>query len=311
MRFRRSITPKNYSFTMNPDMYRLFFALNENITMSQIASQLQMDLALARDCISKLWSQGLIEPVGMTNLCVDLNFVKLLKIILYYILGRKKNAYTCVDTELGKLGFSQDRLPANRAADLVAAISTKISDPKIRQHFRELSESLVPLRAKMMDVLTASVGHHGPAEANGTTGRARQIIDRIIAIRSGGNPTIAKNIKTKLLLKGIDPDSYNDDTLDSPKTLDKLRRMAATMGVALDVRQNADENKHSSKGQIRSLILKIIQDRSKGNPVVAKNIRTKLFLKGIDVDSYGPDTPDNPAVLDRVKNLAATMGVPG
>jgi hypothetical protein len=311
MRFRKSIKQENRSFTLNADMYRLFFTLDENKTMSQVASQHQMDLALTMDCVSKLWSQGLIEPVGLTNLRVDHNFVKLLKINLYYIFGRKTIAYTCVDTELEKLGCSQDQLPASRAPDLVAAISAKISDPEIGKSFRQLFENLIPIRTKMKTALAAAVSGLAHGASNGTRGKTRQIIDRIIASRSGGNPIVAKNIKTKLILKGIDPDSYYDDTLDNPKTLDKLRQMAAGMGVTLDDKASSAEAMDGSKGQTRNLILRIIQERSKGNPAIAKNIRTKLFLKGIDVDRYGPETPDNPVVLDRVKKFATNMGVSG
>jgi hypothetical protein len=311
MRFRKSIKQENRSFTLNADMYRLFFTLDENKTMSQVASQQQMDLALIMDCVSRLWSQGLIEPVGLTNLWVDHNFVKLLKLVLYYVFGRKKIAYACVDTELEKLGFSQGRLPANRALDLVAAISAKISDPKISQTFRALMENLIPIRTKMKDAFEAFDGGQAHGVSHRTRGKTRQMIDRIIASRSGGNPIVAKNIKTKLILKGIDPDAYFDDTLDNPKTVDKLRQMAAAMGVPLDDQGRSDEAMKASRGQTRNLILRIIRERSKGNPIVAKNIRTKLFLKGIDVDHYGPETPDNPVVLDRVKKLATMMGVTG
>jgi hypothetical protein len=309
MRFRKLIKQENRSFTLNADMYRLFFSLDEHMTMSQVAAQQQMDLALLADCISKLWSQGLIEPVGFTNLWADHNLVKLLKLILFYILGRKQIAYSCVDSELEKLGLTQERLPANRAPDLIAAISTKISDPEIRETFRELLVNLIPIRTKMKDALATTVGGQANGLSTRTRGKTRQIIDRVIASRSGGNPIVAKNMKTKLILKGIDPDAYDDDTFDNPNTLAKLRQMAAAMGVSLNDPTGSDDAMQASKGQTRNLILRIIRDRSKGNPVIAKNIRTKLFLKGIDVDRYGPDTPDNPVVLDRVKKLATTMGI--
>ena len=125
-----------------------------------------------------------------------------------------------------------------------------------------------------------------------------------------GNPMIAKNIKTKLMLKGINPDAYFDDTLDNPKMLEELRALAATMGVDLNEEPLSGASGQSPRGQIRRLILEIIETRSRGNPIIARDIRAKLFLKGIDVDRYGPDTPDNPAVLDQIKKLAMTMGRP-
>jgi hypothetical protein len=83
------------------------------------------------------------------------------------------------------------------------------------------------------------------------------------------------------------------------------------MGVNLNEQEILNKNAKASRGQIWYLILRIINERSKGNPTIAKNMRTKLLLKGIDVDRYGPDTQDNPAVLDRVKELARALGVSG
>jgi hypothetical protein len=309
MRFRKSLTSDVRNFTMSPEMYRLFFALDENKTMSQMSSQQQMDLAVMMDCISRLWMQGLVEPVGLTNLCVDQNFPKLLKINLHYIMGRKDIAYACVDAALKDLGLLAGQLPADRAGELVAAVSSKISDPEISEKYRNFVETLVPLRVKMKQIPEKRSGDIAANLAGVSRGKTRQIIDRILAVRSGGNPVIAGNIKTKLMLKGVNPDSYFDDTVDNPITVERLRSLAAQMGVDLDEHRLPEGVAKGSRGEVRRLILSIIQNRSKGNPLIAKSIRTKLFLKGIDVDRYGPDTPDNPIVLDKLKSLAGAMGL--
>lgn len=309
MRFRQSGQLNSRTYSMNTDMYRLFFALDESKTMSQVASQQQMDPAVMMECVSRLWTQGLIEPIGLTNLWVDWNFVTLLKINLHYILGRKEIAYACVDAVLKEVGLSPKQLPAEHASALVAGVAAKISDPKISERFRSYMETVLPLRVKMRSVKESDSMHWGPVSAGGSRGKTRQIIDRIIAVRAGRNPIIANNIKTKLMMKGINPDSYFDDTLDNPQTLEKVRSMAAAMGVDIDDQPLPGREKAGTTGQIRRLILKIITSRSKGNPVIAQNMRTKMYLKGINVDQYGPDTPDDPAVLDRVKKFAVTLGV--
>jgi hypothetical protein len=310
MRFRQSGKLNNRNYSMNSDMLRLFFALDENKTMSQVASQQQMDPAVMMECVSKLWAQGLIKPVGLTNLSLDKNFLKLLKINLHYIIGRKETAYACVNDLLEESGLSSKQLPAVSAPALVAGVASKISDPKIAAQFRAYMETVLPLRVKMREFQESDSMHQGKADAAwGSRGKTRQIIDRIIAARAGGNPIITSNIKTKLILKGINPDTYFDDTLDNPQTLEKLRSIAAAMGVDIDNQPLPGLKKAGTIGQIRRLILKIITTRSKGNPVVARNIRTKLFLKGINVDLYGPDTPDDPAVLDKVRKFAMTMGI--
>jgi hypothetical protein len=309
MRFRKTVVNEGRSFSMSADMYRLFFALRDDKPLSEILSQQPMAPAAVLDCISRLWTQGLIEPVGLTNLYLDINFSKLLKINLYYIIGRKDLAVACVDSALRDLGLSPEHFPASQADALVAAVSAKITDPRIRQKFADFMKALTPLRAKMKISSQPMLSQNFPAPAGLSRGKTRQIIDRIISTRSGGNPIIAKNIKTKLILKGINPDAYFPETVDNPKTLESLRLLAQSMGINLAQNDFSGGNGKGSSGQIQRLILDIINSRSRGNPLIAKDIRTKLFLKGINIDGYGPDTPDDPVVLKKVKDLATTLGV--
>lgn len=63
-------------------------------------------------------------------------------------------------------------------------------------------------------------------------------------------------------------------------------------------------------GQIHAAIEKIISSRSKGNPALAQATRTKLLMKGIDASKWNAASPDDPAVLAKVKQAAAEFGVP-
>lgn len=307
MRFRKSEVFVNRNYSLSGDMYRLFFALDEDKTMSQLASQYQMEHAVMLESIVKLWNMDLIEPIGLNHLQVDTNFLQLLKINLFYIVGNKDIAYSCVDAVLKDFGFSQDQLPASDGSALVSAVSKKISNPNIRKKFQEFMETLLLLRAKKKP-LWASVRTSKPSDNHdGTRGKTRQFIDRIIEVRSGGNPILVKDVKTKLMLKGINPDAYSESSLDNPKMLDKLRALAASMGVDLKSKASSNGSANESRGQIRRILLEIIEKRSKGNPFVAKSIRAKLFIKGINVDKFGPDTPDDPKMLEKVKKLAMNM----
>lgn len=59
------------------------------------------------------------------------------------------------------------------------------------------------------------------------------MIDTIIAKRSKGNPTIELTTKTKMILKGINPDRYTSTSEDDPVVIGKLRKVAAELGVTL------------------------------------------------------------------------------
>ena len=235
MRFRKSLKKNSHNlYSMNKEMYRLFFAIDETKTIAQVASQQQMDFTFVADYIFKLWKQGLIKPVGESKLCVDHNFSKLLKINLHYIIGRKDIAYDYVDNELKKMNLSHHQLPVDLIPEVVTAVSSKISDPSVRKSFCEYMKATLPLRTRVKKMIRLDKVEKVTKVPTGTRGKTKQIIDRIITGRSGGDKFIENNIKIKLMLNGINPKSYSIDTLDDPKTIERLRKMATDMGVNLE-----------------------------------------------------------------------------
>ena len=134
-------------------------------------------------------------------------------------------------------------------------------------------------------------------------GRAKKLLDAIILKRSRGIGAIAKAIKIKIALKGINPDNLTPDTPDDPVLLKKLLILAQSYG--LRVKTKAD----LSKGRTKLLLDSIITQRSGGDPTVAKMIRTKFMLKGINPDAYSLETRDDPNVVKRLTDLAVKLGI--
>jgi len=62
-------------------------------------------------------------------------------------------------------------------------------------------------------------------------------------------------------------------------------------------------------GQIHILIQKLIETRAKGNPTLVSTTRTKLLMKGIKADSWDSSSPDDPAMLVKVRDAAMEMGI--
>jgi hypothetical protein len=62
-------------------------------------------------------------------------------------------------------------------------------------------------------------------------------------------------------------------------------------------------------GQIKLLIDSIVEQRAKGNPTIALTTKAKLVLKGVTPDSFNENSQDDPAVLARLKIIAAELGV--
>lgn len=62
-------------------------------------------------------------------------------------------------------------------------------------------------------------------------GKAKRLIDTIISQRSKGNPAVAKVVKAKFVLKGINPDNYTAGSADDPALIQKLEALARELGV--------------------------------------------------------------------------------
>ena len=57
-------------------------------------------------------------------------------------------------------------------------------------------------------------------------GRIKQMIDGILARRAKDNEMLGRVIKTKLILKGINPERYSAQSFDDPIIIAKLEKMA-------------------------------------------------------------------------------------
>jgi hypothetical protein len=62
-------------------------------------------------------------------------------------------------------------------------------------------------------------------------------------------------------------------------------------------------------GQIKMMIDQIIEERSKGNALLVSTTQTKLILKGFDPVKYDASSPDDPAVIARLRQVAADLNV--
>jgi hypothetical protein len=64
-----------------------------------------------------------------------------------------------------------------------------------------------------------------PKEVVEMAGIIKRMIEVIVAERSKGNEMLAKAVKTKLVLKGINPAHYSDQSDDDPAIIKKLENM--------------------------------------------------------------------------------------
>ncbi len=62
-------------------------------------------------------------------------------------------------------------------------------------------------------------------------------------------------------------------------------------------------------GQIKKMINTIIEQRSKGNPIIAGTIKVKLILKGINPEGFSYQSNDNPITIKKLEKIAKDFGV--
>jgi len=68
---------------------------------------------------------------------------------------------------------------------------------------------------------------------NEMAGKVKKMIDEIIFRKSNGNPTFMMATKTKLILKGLNPDKFTASSEDDPVMIQKVMAVAKDMGVQL------------------------------------------------------------------------------
>jgi hypothetical protein len=75
--------------------------------------------------------------------------------------------------------------------------------------------------------------NHNSVKGEKMAGRIKQVIDTIITERANGNEVVAHATKTKLVLKGINPDKYSASSHDDPVVMQRLQKMAHELGIGI------------------------------------------------------------------------------
>ena len=65
-------------------------------------------------------------------------------------------------------------------------------------------------------------------------GKIKHLIDTIIERKSNGSDLIKLTLKTKFVIKGVDPDHYSEISPDDPEILEKLKELAQELNISID-----------------------------------------------------------------------------
>jgi hypothetical protein len=64
-------------------------------------------------------------------------------------------------------------------------------------------------------------------------GQIKALIDKIVSQRAKGNETIALTTKTKILLKGINPNQWTASSPDDPLVITKIKQIGQELGISV------------------------------------------------------------------------------
>ncbi|MDR1612585.1 MAG: hypothetical protein LBT97_07345 [Planctomycetota bacterium] len=62
-------------------------------------------------------------------------------------------------------------------------------------------------------------------------------------------------------------------------------------------------------GNIKAMIDRLIELRTKGDKGLVAPTKIKLIMKGVDPDMFDSASPDNPVIIQRIITMAKEMGL--
>lgn len=65
-------------------------------------------------------------------------------------------------------------------------------------------------------------------------GRTKKLIDELIEKKSNGNAFQVRNVRMKLMFKGVIPDKINEDTEDQEEIISKIFEVAKDFNITLN-----------------------------------------------------------------------------
>lgn len=64
-------------------------------------------------------------------------------------------------------------------------------------------------------------------------GKVKELIDRLIELRTKGDRGLVAPVKIKLIMKGVDPDLFDATSADNPMVIQRVITIAKEMGYEL------------------------------------------------------------------------------
>jgi hypothetical protein len=133
--YRKVIRADNDELSLDADMIRLLIAIDESKSLYQIADEVDLDSTTFKQTLSKLLSQGLIEPVPKDIPLLDSSFLESLRINLSKAIGPM--AEILIEDVAEEMGLNPSKIPINQAAELITHLSLEVPDETNQIRFKK------------------------------------------------------------------------------------------------------------------------------------------------------------------------------
>lgn len=134
-RYRKTTRLDGKEVSLDADMLRLLFAIDESKEVGQIGRELGMAADMISATLSKLAAVKLIEPIRKVVPCLANGFLEALKLNLSRTVGPM--AQILLEDVLLDMKLSPEAIPKNQAAELIGALAMEIPDEDGRMQFKK------------------------------------------------------------------------------------------------------------------------------------------------------------------------------
>ncbi|MFZ0242408.1 MAG: hypothetical protein WAL90_12245 [Desulfobacterales bacterium] len=143
-RYRKVTRLDGKAVSLDADMIRLLFAIDESKDLGQIGRELGLAPEILSGTLAKLSAVKLIEPVRKDIPCLGNNFLEGLKLNLSRSVGPM--AQILIEDVLLDMKLSPEAIPKNQAAELIGALAMEIPDEDGRIQFKKAMLELMKKR---------------------------------------------------------------------------------------------------------------------------------------------------------------------
>jgi hypothetical protein len=135
MIFRRKRANALGGFSLSRQTLNVYMELNGEATLGEVAAKSGINMGTVRELISNLLNLGLIELVQKDVVVLDADFFR--HLVSQLSLATGPIASILIEDEIHDLGYTVDRFPGYRAAELIDRLAAQIRRADKRTSFIE------------------------------------------------------------------------------------------------------------------------------------------------------------------------------